>query len=721
MQEENTPFPLFAIASNNEVIKNIEENNTEETVSEEVIRKRVALSSICSFVESKKEISANARRPIEDRWLKNYRLYRGQLSPEEVSGLARARERNPTASEIFFKLTKTKALAAYGQICEVLFSEDRFPIAVQATPIPEGIEEDVFIAPEELGSMYGYPGDGKDLEPGASKKSLLGGWLDKYKELLKGKTVLAGKSPDPRAMKQLSPAEMSAEKLDKTIQDQLLESKASVELAHLVFENVIYGTGVFKGPMVGKKTINKWEKDPETGINTYNPTEKLIPKIRWVSVWNYYPEPDVKTPSWEIEKHLMSPHAVRMLKQQPGFDKDAITMLLNNPARRQVEHWENLLTEANSSLQANEYEVLEYWGYLDKDLLSYFPSIEQEKLKKYVDIAEVSIWTSQGYILKIILNPFIPERSPYYVVPYEEHPGQLWGIGLPENMEDPQRICNAHLRMAEDNLKFSGSIMFEVNESQLSPGQDNKIYPGKVWRKQGGAPGQSIFGFTTPNTAPAHIQMLDKARQLADEASGQFSNSYGSTGSPNQPRSAAGMAMLMSASSSNIKNVIKNFDNYLLEPLGQALFNWNMQFNDDAEVHGDIQIVSRGTSSLMQREVHSQRLLSFLQITGNPNVAPMINMEYLLKEIAKSLDLDKDKLVNSVADASLYAEMIGKANGNGNQQQPSQEAGGAQPPGGSGGDRGATAGLNPEDATGTGGGNIGVGSSPSPGQAGFSG
>ena len=43
-------------------------------------------------------------------------------------------------------------------------------------------------------------------------------------------------------------------------------------------------------------------------------------------------------------------------------------------------------------------------------------------------------------------------------------------------------------------------------------------------------------------------------------------------------RTASGMSMLLGASSLNIKTVIKNIDDFLLKPLGEAFFHWNMQF-----------------------------------------------------------------------------------------------------------------------------------------------
>ena len=208
--------------------------------------------------------------------------------------------------------------------------------------------------------------------------------------------------------------------------------------------------------------------------------------------------------------------------------------------------------------------------------------------------------------------------------------------------------------------------------------------------------------------------MFDRFRQLADEATGIPSYSHGATGIQSTTRTAAGMSMLMGAAALSIKTVIKNIDDYLLKPLGESLFHWNMQFNADIPIiKGDLEIKARGTSSLMQKEVRSQRLMTFMQTASNPSLAPFVKWHTCLKEVAKSLDIDPDQLINDPEKAAIYAHIMGMANGNqtntGNSGQPGpMENMGGVPPG-----------ASPTDPTGNGGGNIGTGNVPMPGEAGF--
>ena len=54
----------------------------------------------------------------------------------------------------------------------------------------------------------------------------------------------------------------------------------------------------------------------------------------------------------------------------------------------------------------------------------------------------------------------------------------------------------------------------------------------------------------------------------------------------------------MNATSISIKSVIKNVDDYLLRPLGESLFSFNMQFDFNPDIRGDLEVKARGTESL---------------------------------------------------------------------------------------------------------------------------
>jgi len=275
------------------------------------------------------------------------------------------------------------------------------------------------------------------------------------------------------------------------------------------------------------------------------------------------------------------------------------------------------------------------------------------------------------------------------------------------------------MRMAIDNLSLAGNMVFDIDETQLVPGQNMDVYPGKIFRRQSGVSGTAVNGLKFPNTAPENLQMYQTARQLADEETGIPSIVHGQTGVTGTGRTAAGLSMLLGSAGLSVKTVIKNIDDFLLKPLGESFFQWNMQFNDDnAEIVGDLEIKPKGVASVMQKEVRTQRLTTLLQTIANPMLAPFIKIPNLIKELALSQDIDPDQLVNDPNEAAVFADILRGLNerASGTQVNPDSQQSPSM-----GTNTGVPPGANPMDESGVGGGTIGVGNAPVAGETGFTG
>jgi hypothetical protein len=655
---------------------------------------------LISFVQERYLKSEEARRTDETRWLKAYRNYRGLYGPD-VQFLSTEKSR------VFVKVTKTKVLAAYGQIIDVLFSNNKFPLSIDPSVLPEGVVDSVHFDPKATTQPTpsipfgeeGSAGIGNDFDLDKLEE-MLGAMKDDLKDL---PGLKKGPGVTPTSVT-FYPAMVAAKKMEKKIHDQLDESGASKHLRLSGFEMALFGTGVMKGPFAVNKEYPNWAEDGE-----YKPTIKTVPEASHVSLWNFYWDPDANNTDecqYVIERHKMSRTQIRALKKRPHFRGNVIDDIIAGGEGYTKKYWEDTLKDYSLNFGVDRFEVLEYWGNVDVDMLE---ENDIEVPEEFDGELQANIWYCNGKIIRLVLNPFKPAKIPYYAVPYELNPYSLAGVGVAENMDDTQTLMNGFMRMAVDNGVLSGNLVFEIDETNLVPGQDMSVYPGKVFRRQGGAPGQALFGTKFPNVSQENLQMFDKARQLADESTGMPSFAHGQTGVSGVGRTASGISMLMNAASGSIKTVIKNVDDYLLAPLGKAFFNFNMQFDFDPEIKGDLEVNARGTESLMANEVRSQRLMQFMQIVSNPALMPFAKMPYIVREIAKSMDLDPDKVSNNMEEAARQAALM----------QPAAPAGGAPAEGappvpGAGGPPGVA------DMTGGGGGNIGVGAAPQPGEQGFS-
>jgi len=665
-------------------------------------------SPIVGHIREKFQQSETSRVYDEKRWLKAYRNYRGIYGPEMAF---RANEK----SRVFVKITKTKVLAAFGQIIEVLFSGGKFPLGITPTPVPEDIAEYAHLKqqqqqpqqPQQPIDPYGFKGDGREIPPGATADMLMKNLANEYQN------VGFDEGPANSGEPQIEPASIAAKNLEKLIHDQLEESSAITTLRHVFFEQCLLGTGILKGPFTFDKEYHSFDETDE-GDSIYMKKIKSVPKIEAVSCWDFYPDPNatnIGDCDYVIQRHSLNKQQFSDLRKMPFFDEEAIDECLEMGANYQVRGFESSLynRETVETIYKNRYEVLEYWGILDNEMAK-MCGIESDK-----NVVQVNAWICGNKVLRMVENPFTPTRLPFMVVPYELNPYQFFGIGVPENMEDSQQIMNGHARMAIDNLALSGNMVFDVDETLLAPGQDMKIFPGKIFRRQSGQPGTAINAVKFPNSTQENMMMFDRFRQLADEATGIPSYSHGTTGVQSTTRTASGMSMLMGAAALSIKTVIKNIDDYLLKPLGDSFFFWNMQFNADMpHIKGDLEIKARGTSSLMQKEVRSQRLMTFMQTAANPALAPFVRWHTCLREIAKALDIDPDQLINDPEKAAIYANIMGMANGN---QNNTAAAGGQSQMAATGE---VPVGASATDPTGNGGGNIGIGDIPLPGETGFS-
>ena len=671
--------------------------------TDDSVQADIGVSSIIPFIQERYQKAEDYRYQDEERWIRAYRNYRGLYGPDVQFTEAEK-------SRVFVKVTKTKTLAAYGQIVDVLFANNRFPLSIDPTELPEGVVADVHFDPQEpeqlreqedLTSPYGFRGDGRDLPAGATAKTLteklgpLEQKLDSVQDKLK-----EGPGQTPTAI-EFSPAMVAAKKMQKKIHDQLDESGASKSLRSSSFEMALFGTGVMKGPFAEDKEYPNWNDEGE-----YDPLFKTIPKVSHVSVWNFYPDPDANNmdeAQYIIERHKMSRSQLRNLKKRPYFRSQVIDEAISYGENYTKKYWEDDLADYAPEHGVDRFEVLEYWGMVDVEMLQE-QDIEIPKELQDFDELQANVWVCNNKLIRMVLNPFKPSKIPYVAAPYELNPYSFFGIGIAENLDDTQTLMNGFMRMAVDNAVLSGNLLIEVDETNLVPGQDLTVYPGKVFRRQGGAPGQAIFGTKYPNVSSENMMMFDKARQLADESSGFPSFAHGQTGITGVGRTASGISMLMGAAAGSIKTVIKNVDDYLLRPLGEGLFRFNMQFDFDPSIKGDLEVKARGTESLMANEVRSQRLMQFLQISSNPALAPFAKFQYVIREIAKSMGLDPEKVTNNMSEAALQAEILKGF------QQPMDQQGQQAP-----------AGSNPMDPTGAGGGNIGTGQAPVPGEQGFSG
>jgi len=198
------------MAEDNEVF--IEDEVVMLEDSEESIVDDVDVSGIIPFIMERYHRADDYRQQDEERWLKAYRNYRGMYGSDVQFTEAEK-------SRVFIKVTKTKTL----------FANNKFPLSIEPTELPEGVVSNVHFDPKEpeqlrgreneTESPYGFMGDGQELPAGATEKTLRDGLGPLAEDLKDIENLKEGVGKTPTAVT-FSPAMIAAKTMQKKIQDQ---------------------------------------------------------------------------------------------------------------------------------------------------------------------------------------------------------------------------------------------------------------------------------------------------------------------------------------------------------------------------------------------------------------------------------------------------------------------------------------------------------------------
>lgn len=586
----------------------------------------------------------DARKDNEDEWLSSFRQFLGQYDPDTLAKLTGSR------SKIFVGLTRTKVMAAFSRMVDLLFQPGQNFFGIEPTPIPEldplEMAEITKNATAEVMAVSGAVAPTQVMDIINERKDEL---TDEVREEVKRR------------------ARIASDEMSLLISDQLQEASAEQKIKEAIMESVIFGTGCIKGGTIRIDRQKRWKRSLVNGVQTHAlmVIERVKPDVESVSIFDIYPDP-YATSNTDLHglfrRHVLTRRQFRDLKDLDGFDSDAIIEILTDSPRGNYveEDHERIRREASRiRLQSgpnNRFEVLEYWGSINgTDLID--AGVDLPKDSEEDDEYDANVWICSGKVIRATLNPIPDGRIPYNCFPYERNPHQFWGTGVPRMMRDSQQTMNAATRIFIDNAAIASGPLVEVNTDFLEAGEDPRdIHPWRVFLRSGGDPTAPAVRFNQPiaNTGGI-INIIELFRKFADETTSLPSYTHGDQGQ-SMNKTATGMSILMGNANVSLKSTLKNVDDFLIIPLIQALYHWNMEWSDNEKAKGDLKIVARGSTSLIQREVRSQRLLQFLSLISNPMDVAIVKRKELLTEIAKSMDINPDEVLKSDKELELEAQ-----------------------------------------------------------------
>ena len=642
----------------------------------------VSMASLGARLQTMFKEFEDARDTIEDEWLRDLRQYNAQYERDVLDKL------DPNRSRVFVGLTRTKVMSAYSRIVDLLFQRGERWFSFTPTPVAE-------IDPVK---------EAKIKQTALMEIMQVAG--EAYPDLIAARRNELRKAIQKEINED---AAMAAAEMEIEVEDQMVEANVEQMLKETLMELVIFGSGCIKAGGTRVDRRKRYLKS-EDGMHALMYEEVPKPDFESVSIFDCYPEPystSMEDCSAFFRRHRLSRKHFRELGDLPGFDTDSVDRIIRDNRKgtyyekdheRERREMAGLNTVYGSE---HRYEVLEFWGSLSgAELLEVgvgmsiddFEELTEDELADMNDPVIVleedaeyaaNVWIANGEVLMARISPIPDGKIPYHIAPYEKVPHQFWGIGVPRMMRDSQSTMNAAIRIFLDNQAISSGPMVEVNTDLLAAGEDPQdLHPWRIFLREGGDPGAPMVRFYQANTNNSGLgNIIELFRRFADETTSLPSYTHGQqTDSMN--KTATGVSMLMNNANIALKSTIKNIDDYMLEPMMQSLYAWNMEWNDKEYVKGDFRVIARGSTALVQKEIQSQRLLQFMQIAGQAGpVASILNWREIIQDIARSMDIDPERAL--ISQEEINAAMALAQGGAGGPVPPGAVPGpmGGPPPG----------------------------------------
>ena len=621
----------------NEALRKQEQEQIDKELEER--QNEPLILGLASHLRKCWDAARQAKKPIENIMLKGLRQRNGEYEADKLNQI-----KQQGGSDIYMMITEVKCRAAESWLRDILLETGTPPWDLQATPIP-------------------------DLEPGHT--------ADLQQELAAEVLKLIeaeGRAPDPTRMEELKEmvnqeyrfkllqaADNRARRMKIRIQDQFAQGGWGESFNDFITDLVTYPCGFIKGPIVRRQRKLSYTKD-EMGNTTVEADEIIAPEFERVDPFRIYPEPGITNinDGYLFEHHPLSRTELADLIGVPGYDEDAIRKVLDygNGDSWISEDVELAKDDEERKFHSFDrpteiYDAVEFWGKVSGKMLVEWGLTEEEvpdEAREY----DANVWMVGNYVIKAVLNYDPLGEKPYAKTSFIKCPGAFWGKGIPEIIEDLQNVCNAAARALVNNMGIASGPQVEVNLERIPPNEDiTQMHPWKIWQGTKDPLGSSApaVRYNQPaDNANTLLGVYERFSKLADDHSGIPSYVYGDLNVKGAGRTASGLSMLMGSAGKGIRQVVMHIDSDIIKPVVHRQFVYNMRYDEDESIKGDVEILPKGAINLAVKETVNLRRIEFLNATANQVDMDIVGKEgraAILREVAKSLQMPVDDIVPS--------------------------------------------------------------------------
>lgn len=448
---------------------------------------------------------------------------------------------------------------------------------------------------------------------------------------------------------------VACEQMSNEIEEQLEDSKYTLHARKAMWDRVVLGTGILKGP-ISVGTLQRAYTQIE-GTATWTPTVSVdySPTMVRVNPWFFYPyesTDDAAKIEDSIEVHPMSALELKKYLDHAGFKREAIQEVLKQtPEEFNSTNYAKFaeLSESNPHLFKNKYLVLEYHGPITRTQLN-----ELEICPTYDALDDEyygEVWVCQGQVLRIELEALEASfKIPYYLCVWEKDPGSVFGFGVPLMMEDAQRVVNESWHMILDNSAMSSAPQIAMHKHLVEPANGKwEFAPKALWYLTDTQAdiAKAIQFFNIPNVTENIVPIMQMAQQFAEEESGIPLIAAGLE-SPQPQDTATGSLVMRHASTTLLDFMSEDWDDNITTPLIQAYYAWNMQHSPKSEIKGNFSVDVRTSTEYKNKQLHIRDLEKLsVECSQNPEMAKWIDQGALQRVRLTMMTLPTRDIIKS--------------------------------------------------------------------------
>ena len=634
-----------------------------------------AARGIVGRLESLVGEQIRAKALTEQRWLEDLRLFHGRYEPGVESEL-----RNSGRSIAFVKLTRHKTNGWAARLSDLLFPTDDRNWGIQPTPLPE-LARAAKEAQAAAATSVDHANAAADAGQDAGARLLA--------EQAGAFAQVARQSDE-----EIAEAKRRADRMQEAIADQLVECDYSAHCRDVIEDGCRLGTGILKGPLTSNRLRAEWRARGDYWDLVQMPDPQ--PEFVRVDPWHFFPDMSARSISeaeYSFERSLPTRKDLRRFALKLGFNRDAVRRLLREGPGEvpgtDLNYLNNLrdITGEGEGIKGR-FVMWEYHGPLEcEDIAALLrASGDEEAAGAYAETRDpleehrVIIHFCRNEVLKIAPEyPLNSGESLYSVWNFEKGETSVFGIGIPNVMNDSQRAINGAWRMMMDNSALSVGPQIVVDQGAIMPQDGNYTLAAlKVWLKTTtiiGNPNNPPFQvYNIPNNQQQLAGIIELAKAFVDEETSSPTLDQGDVGPHSQ--TLGGLSMLMNSANVVKRRVVKSWDDDLTKPTLRRAFDWNMQFNPDNSIKGDMQVDARGTSVLLVREIQSIHMMNIAQNwTAHPVLGPWVKVRDTMAKSLQTLMIQPNDLLYSAEEKEQKDKQAAAAAAPAMEQQPALEKG----------------------------------------------